>query len=411
MAKKKKLLNIFIKFLALLHVKWLIKRNNNSEPSALILPPTSSGSLGDEAMLTATIHYLRTNGFKHIGLISYDQSKWEYLDPPDEIINLHNYFYNNSWKDIFRFVYLVSHYEYFYLLGADVLDGYYSDQRTYNKLYLTSLAARLGVITTILGFSLNENPTPLSIQTLQQLPSEVRICARDPVSKERLVNYLNHPVKLVADLAFMLQPVDDSENVMNVLKWVNKQKHRDHIVIGINANNLIIKDMVGSSIENLIKVYVDMLIRLYSQNNHFRFLLIPHDSRSSYSDIALAKSILKALPDKIQSYCICDPTPCSAAEIKSICGNLDFVLCSRMHIAIACLGQGTPVACIEYQGKFKGLYKHFELNGMIIDQKQALQPELLFSFIKPLIDQRDEIREQIKLKFPRIQQLAQSNFQ
>src|SRR5574344_391976 len=51
----------------------------------------------------------------------------------------------------------------------------------------------------------------------------------------------------------------------------------------------------------------------------------------------------------------------SAPELKALCGHLDCLFTSRMHLAIAALGRGKPVAAFAYQGKFTGLFRHFDL--------------------------------------------------
>ncbi|TLN28532.1 glycosyl transferase family 1, partial [bacterium] len=104
------------------------------------------------------------------------------------------------------------------------------------------------------------------------------------------------------------------------------------------------------------------------------------------------------------------PSSIHAAEIKAICGQLDLALSGRMHMAIACLGQGTPVACITYQGKFEGLYRHFELDGLTIDPVTATQPGRLAAFFLPVIDRREAIRRQIQSQLPKVRVLAAENF-
>lgn len=113
----------------------------------------------------------------------------------------------------------------------------------------------------------------------------------------------------------------------------------------------------------------------------------------------------------INSRCLNIPGPYSAAEVKAICGELDLVLSGKMHLAIACLGQATPVACISYQDKFEGLFQQFDLENMIIEPTEAFQPGRLADFLWPLIEKRKEIRHHIQLKLPYIQQLAQANFE
>jgi len=396
-------------FVALVRAMRIAKRDDSLKRSALVIPPSPPGSLGDEAMLTATIQTLRKDGFSNIGLISYDPSKGRYSKHVNETIDLHRYFNNDSWKDRFRFALAVTRYQRFYCLGADVLDGYYSDHESCQRIHLVSLAAKTGAHTTILGFSMNNHPTPASIQALTELPRGVRLCSRDPVSMKRLVHYVKRPIELVSDVAFLLRPVKDSQVVTRVLHWVHGQKAMGHLVIGVNANTLCLRDMHGHSHEETVRVHADTLRKLFSQDNRFSFLLIPHDFRGKYSDITLAVALLKALPVEMKPYCTCVPTPCTATDIKSICGTLDFVLCGRMHLAIACLGQGTPVACISYQGKFEGLFQHFDLEGMTLDPKCAFESDILFSFVMPLIKQRNKIREQIQLRLPRIQELSKLN--
>ena len=139
--------------------------------------------------------------------------------------------------------------------------------------------------------------------------------------------------------------------------------------------------------------------------------MIPHDFRGQESDVSLAQAILEALPLEMKPYCLQVPTPCSAAEIKSICANLDVVFTGRMHLAIACLGKGVPVAGITYQGKFEGLFNHFELQGMTIAPEEAFQPGVLASFLLNLISRREQLRQQIQANLAKVQTLSSSNFE
>lgn len=382
--------------------------------SVLILPPAALGSVGDEAMVTACIEHFIDKGVKRIGLVSYGSIRnWEQFKPMTGAVELHHFCFGGFWKDMFKFAHVVSRYEEFYCLGADVMDGYYSELDTLQRLKLVSLATKMGANATILGFSFNNQPVPACVQAFRDLPLKVRLCARDPISHERLVYHLKRSIELVADLAFLLRPAKDSEIASSVTYWTYEQHTNQRIVIGINANYKLIQNLEVKVFDNLTQVFVDTIVKLYSKNDKFSFVLIPHDFRNiegEVNDIILADAIWKALPVEIQSYCIKVPTPCSAAEIKSICGDLDIVLSGRMHLAIACLGQGTPPACITYQGKFEGLFRHFELEGVMIEPQQALQPDALVEFLMPLIEKKNAIRKHIQVKLPQVQQLAQANF-
>ncbi len=383
---------------------------NQLHSSALFLPPDDPGSLGDEAMLAAGMKHLADRDIKHMGIINLKSSVcWENLNLVTETINLRGHFAYHSWKDRFRFVRIVSRYDRFYCIGADVMDGFYSDSRTLRFIELVGLAAKTGAKATILGFSFNKQPTPTSVQALVDLPTSVRLCCRDPISHQRLIHHLQRPVDLVADVAFLLEPAQESELAMGVSKWIRQQQDLGRKVVGVNANSLHLKSLPQFGFDDLTKLYADALIELSSSHPEISFLMIPHDVRGKESDDSLAKAILGTLPISINPYSTRVPTPCSAAEIKSICADLDLVFTGRMHLAIACLGQGVPVAGVTYQGKFEGLFNHFALQGMTIAPEQAFQPGALASFLAEIITKRKEIRKQIQSRLEDVKALAALN--
>ncbi|MDJ0798491.1 MAG: polysaccharide pyruvyl transferase family protein [Calothrix sp. MO_167.B12] len=391
--------------------KWKLDPQHNL--SVLILPPGdiyNLCSLGDEAMVTATVEYYRQQGAKKIDILSFGfipPSENLYAGYPEvTIIKLQGYIH---------FANLVSKYDIFLCPGADVMDGYYNEGTTIYRLKLTSIADQAGVKSSILGFSWNDKPTPGVIKTFQSLPDSVRLCARDPVSSQRLIKYLSKEIELVADLAFLLSPNDNTQKVLDISKWIDRQKADGRMVIGINANYNIVDRLKQETTTSVVQMLVRAIIEVYTQNNQLSFILIPHDFRTSKrikdSDLLFANAIHDALPEEIQKYCQIITPPCRASEVKSICGKLDFVLTGRMHLAIASLGQGTPAAGITYQGKFEGLYQHFELEGMIIEPEQACQPGNLSKFLLTQIEKQEENRIRIKTKLPAIEKLAKANLE
>jgi polysaccharide pyruvyl transferase WcaK-like protein len=228
-----------------------------------------------------------------------------------------------------------------------------------------------------------------------------------------LISQIDRPVELVADVAFLLSSTPKSEIASQVLQWIDKQRENNRLIIGFTPYNQLNKEIGIDSVKQLIQIYVGQLTELYSRQDNFSFILLPHDFRDAsdkVSDIVLAEGILNNLPPEIKSHSIKVPTPCTAADIKAIVGNLDFVLSGKFHLAIACLGQATPVAGITYQDKFEGLFKLFEIEGTTIAPEQALQSGNLVNFLLPLIARRDEINQKIQSKLPEIKQLAQANF-
>lgn len=402
------LLSAYISFL---RIRRIFIRSTVRKSSVLFLPPYSPGSLGDEAILTAGIRELAGQGIEKFGLVSFKlEDNWEYLTSVTQIFVMQDYFSYGSWRDRFRFAHLASQYEQIYLFGTDMMDGFYHEGHTLKQITLVALAAKIGAKTTIASFSFNKNPTRASLKALGNLPPTVRLCSRDPVSQARLIHHLGRPIELVADVAFLLPPAKESEMVSFVLRWIRSQKSAGRIVIGLNVNFLLLEQVMKVEQGELIKVFASTITELSSRCKILSFILIPHDIRGKISDVILANALKDAIHPELKPYCMQVPPQCTAAEIKTICAAIDGALSGRMHLAIACLGQGTPVGCITYQDKFEGLFQHFELDGLTIDPEQALQPEKLSNFFLPLIQNREEIHQHILSKLPEIRRLARANF-
>lgn len=413
---KKNIIDILL-FISIYVIRFfdLFKLNWKNESSVLILPPADPGSLGDEAMVKVTIDNFIKRDVKRIGIISYGTTpQWTSFGKKNNNTEIYYYPVNfNNIKTSLVFLWIASRYERFYFIGADVLDGFYLEQETVKRLGFVALADRIKVKTTVLGFSFNKEPTTGSVKALTALSGNVRLCARDPVSRERLIRHAGRTAELVADLAFLLQPGGDSGFVFKISRWIKQEKSDGRIVLGINANYLFIEKIENKSIDKLIRIYINTINELYSENKNISIVLIPHDIRNyngNKGDFYLAGTIYNALDKEIQLHCFTISELCTPAEIKFICKDLDIVLSGRMHLAIACLGQGTPVVSISYQDKFEGLYKHFGLDGMLIEQDAALQSGNLSGFLAANIERRNEIRRQIQLKLPDVLDLARKNF-
>jgi polysaccharide pyruvyl transferase WcaK-like protein len=380
-------------------------KTSQAEKTALFVPPANTeGSLGDEAMFAASIDYLLKRGFSKIGLVSFDPTANWNIEPVHQIVSTY------SLKDRLRLVDTISQYSHLYCLGADVMDGFYSDRATLERLRIVELAARAGVESTILGFSFNDRPTPAAVKAFANLPANVRICCRDSVSQSRLIKQIQRPVELVADLAFLLKPTEQSPVVSQVTQWIQAQRSSGRKVVGFNAKKLYPSEGTKVEFADLIQVYVDALTTVFERDPQISLLLIPHDTRPAANDVALAEAIFKGLPPAIQAHCMQVPMPCRAAEVKAFCAELDVVITGRMHLAIACLGQATPVGSITYQGKFEGLFQHFGLHDVTISPEQAFQSGELANFCTTIIAQRQSLREQLQTTLPQVKLLAAANF-
>jgi polysaccharide pyruvyl transferase WcaK-like protein len=392
---------------ALAHLGLIRKR----KASALLLPPAAPGNLGDEAMISSTLAALHESGITHVGLVVLSAAgEWRKWRGDMEIVNLAS----RRWALAkLRFLLSVLRFGRFYCLGADIMDGCYSPQGLMRFTELAALASKAGVPTSILSFSFNDRPTEGALSALRELPDDVRLCVRDPISHERLSSRLNRAADLVADAAFLLEPQLGTRTIAATSHWIEKEHQRSRIVIGVNLNHRLYLRSGRDALDDIVAKLSAALFALFSSRRGLSLLLLPHDYRpyKQYpGDAEVAEAVLRRLPQEMRAHTIALTRPCRAAEIKAICGSLDLVVTGLMHLAIGSLGQGTPVACLPYQGKFEGLMSHFGLRGSTTDPAGVLEGDKLARFVVPLIEKRAQTRAKIEAALPRVRRLARANF-
>lgn len=384
------------------------------KPSAVFVAPAKSGSLGDDAMLLAGMNYLQQQGFQKFSLVYPGTGcNWEHLDQLDAVVAI-------CWpkegikrytESLYQYLKLVAKHSHVFCVGADVMDGFYSEIITLNLLDLVDIANLSGAHTKVIGFSFNDHPKASAVDGLQQLPEQVSLLCRDAVSKSRLEKHVTRPISLVADAAFLLSPNNSSERVLAAQQWLAKDDEDDALLVGLNICSTLVDLELGLSSEDVAERYAQAFTQVASQHPQLKLLLMPHDTRGNISDVALLELFRQKLPSPLQerTYSLSGET--TAPEAKALCAGLDLVVTGRMHLAIAALGQLTPVLGITYQGKFSGLFQHFELEGMTIPPAKSVEVSTFASHINEQLKRKELIRQQLEQKLPHVQSLAQCNFQ
>ena len=368
----------------------------------LLVPPASAGSIGDEAMVTAWIE--QTLG-DTVGIITGSFAIENDLAPDAKHLSVDRLLGSSRLRSELLLGYLLLTYSSIEFVGADVLDGHYSVHRSLRRLSLISFSGRCGADTRILGCSLNTNPHALVRDQWATLPKSVRICARDPNSFDRIEQIVNRNISNTADIAFLLKPASDlSLQAANIKSWIKTQKTKKRLVVGLNLNPALLPGMSDSFTLSLVHTIASGL----ASDCPVSILLIPHDSRKSADDprllcLAEEELMLNNIPAEKTSPHL------SAAEIKHLAGELDVVITSRMHLAIAALGQGTPVVAFEYQDKFSGLYELFKLNDCVL-KPTVTDGGIRVDAVPDLLQHKlPSIRLKIANSLPDILQLATLN--
>lgn len=402
----------YFKFLKLLKPSRQTPRN-----SALILA-FSAGGVGDAAMLESTLDAIRRRGISRIGLLlSYGGSPGEGLGKIDEVIDI-SALASSRPGQLWALAAIFSRYDSLFIFGADIMDGGYGTTWPLSNLELVTLASHRGLIATVLGFSFNSNPVPAIVHGFRKLPKDVRLCLRDPVSLERFRRFVGRECEPVADVAFLLRPDAAHASAREAIEWIHSQRAAGRTVVGLNINDMVLRHLWAGkqvSAEDVIQQkVVPALKRILATVKNCSFLLVPHDIRDSgvtISDFRLATTIMAALSEQERSVVSVVTFPVSPGAIKAIAAELDLVVTGRMHLAIETLGAGVPAAGIAYQGKFEGLYRHFELEGMTIEPQAAFEGANLAAFINALLPRLKELGDQVRAKIDAIKAQAERNFE
>lgn len=337
-----------------LNLSWCILRRlapllrwHGAKPSLVLVPcePWSViGSRGDEAMVYAILQdYRRRHPDGKITVITAGETS----SMSEDCRRLQHDFYVSfirAWRPRWHLWSIVSVIRQVratevFVLGADCMDGYYSPYTSMILLSVADVASRLGVATRLTGFSWNEHPHPRMVSAFRKVTESLDVLVRDPGSLERFktVSPRGH---LVADVAFCLEP-QFSDRVKTILDQMAQDRQAGRFVLGVNLNPMLKVDCaeVAKVLNGLPNVVV---------------YLMPHDYREGGDLAELAKlDPLLTVPHRLLTEVY------SAAELKALTSGLDALLTSRMHLGIAALGMGKPVAGFAYQGKFAGLFTLF----------------------------------------------------
>jgi colanic acid/amylovoran biosynthesis protein len=95
----------------------------------------------------------------------------------------------------------------------------------------------------------------------------------------------------------------------------------------------------------------------------------------------------------------------AAAEIKWLCGRMDFVVGTRMHSNIFALSCGVPTVAIAYQPKTEGIMSDLGLAECVVPIGGMELEELQRAF-DLVVDRSAEIRRHLASMIPAIQEKA-----
>lgn len=294
-----------------------------------------------------------------------------------------------------------------YIMGADVMDGYYSPIGSLKMVIAADILSRSGSQVNFLGFSFNRAPSKLLKKAFLRLDNQVRIYLRDPISFERFQCFTGRSGCLVADTAFLLTPTSESSVVHSFKDWALVQQHLGRKLLALNYHTILFKqdDDVWALEASMLT-----MIKTLSDKYKISWVLLPHDDREYAGDLLAMKSLNDHLQDSDLNYYWFNAPP-QASEVKGLIKSVDGVVTGRMHLSIAALGQGVPVLVLTYQGKFAGLLQHFGLPEWIeVSPASAMDSDYLTNVVERFIVDLPLLTEQVVKELPAVKSLALKTF-
>lgn len=377
-----------------------------TEASKVILVPPSpwARNIGDTAMLRGLTTELNNVGISSVYLAPHrDPELWEQLVglPVFERAP-------RALPDYRAWVPRLKEIRAAYLIGADVLDGKYSPALTLARLEFVDFLATFGIAVVITGCSIREDTPPLIIAALEAMDDNVRLCARDPDSEQRLKKWMKREIPRVTDLAFMLPPKLADNPLLDAVRAMKSRA--GGFMLAVAPNRLSVRmgnldDAERSA--RMIEYCVNLLERVGTDHPSASFLLIPHDLRWVWSDTRLCDEVVERLSAGLRERVMISSTE-QPDEIKGALSEVEVLVTGRMHCGIGGLGVGTPTIFLDYQDKVTGMLKLFDLDTRIefIEAPERIA-EKTADKIYSLLGEGVALRERIRAALPGIR--AQSS--
>lgn len=323
----------------------------------VLIAGPGQGSVGDEAMYQAFIASCPGS----VTVVGRDAADFRWTDASGRVtyVFLADLLYGSvrgRRRDLARLLPLAARSESVSIIGADVMDGVYSEVSSVRRFRTAGLAARVGVPSQVLGFSWNSHPTRRARNAMRAVGDEVTLLARDDFSAQRLRQDGASRVEAAADLAFLTradEPIEDQR----LVQWLQDQRTAGRPLVVVNANPRLEKafpDQRGQ--------YLRLMRTLVSDG--VSCVLLPHDSRGGD---ASEETYLRTIRDEFgpsEHIHLVERAP-MPAQMVAITREAELVVSGRMHLVVLTSVAGRSAVALDYQDKFEGLFRILGYDGRI----------------------------------------------
>ncbi len=219
---------------------------------------------------------------------------------------------------------------------------------------------------------------------------------RESISRE-LVEAMNIkvPIRLVIDAAFLLRSRDPGQGAC----VPNRGSGR--LTVGVTVRQCFRNGRRQQDYERVMASFVGWLVEC----RRMSVVFMPQVTVSGFGDddrrVSLRIAASAGPSDNIRV--IGDEYP--AAELKWLCGRMEFFVGTRMHSNIFALSSGVPTLAIAYQPKTEGIMSELGLGDCVV-QIEGLALEELQRAFDAMVDRSPEIRSHLESTIPALEAKA-----
>jgi colanic acid/amylovoran biosynthesis protein len=289
--------------------------------------------------------------------------------------------------------------------GGDCLSAEYGDTSFSQHLMPLRLAAAAGIPFVLHAQSIGPFGTHNQRRWWNAISSEAaHISVRESTTYSYLKDELGFPrdrLSMTADPAFILETDAGAETFGAIMKTGGRT------LVGV-ALSQGIAAWSGIDAMTRLSTWETLLSRMLVDLN-CHIALIPHVQETHTDDAVICHEIWRRLRfDPNVSVLAGD---FSASEYKGVLSQCDAVVAERMHAGIAALSNCVPTAMVAYSVKARGILDEMvgarhAAGKALIEGADFHSPNIVWSQIKRLWDDRHAIAEALKESVPRAKALA-----
>lgn len=301
-----------------------------------------------------------------------------------------------------------------YVIGADIMDGTYSESMVINRLRILKLANALNIETQVSGFSVSNNILNNVKSAFIEVAKFMKIKSRDIESYKRLAQFIpENRLLLTNDIAFICPNIPSMYNqtteYSKYIEWCKLVKLKEKKIIGVCPNSIQAKKMgFDYYMESLKK-----MLAFFNDTGDFGFVFLYHDLRL-LCDNESDKTISEKLHNYFSSIGIDSfftSTINNGVELKGYLSEIDFTVTGRMHFGISGLTFKKPMFGIAYANKFEGMVRLFDLDpNLCLVDYDKMNLDLTKNKVDSFCNLQQKIIEKVNIRLELVQQDTQNNF-